>query len=154
MICLKTSYHIVGELQSVPLWGHLLGYQPSTCFIMVVIMCLSLPHQIQIVFVSRKQNTSCSSLCLQNLTCCLVCTRAKLRQSCPNLCDPVDCSLLGSSVHEILQSWHVPLPTHCSSATVHSIHFLGSVARLHTQLPLFSQFICLPPVWRVSACFP
>ena len=27
----------------------------------------------------------------------------KLLQSCPTLCNPMDCSLLGSSVHEILQ---------------------------------------------------
>ena len=29
---------------------------------------------------------------------------AKLLQSCPTLCDPMDCSLLGSSVHGILQA--------------------------------------------------
>ena len=28
---------------------------------------------------------------------------AKSLQSCPTLCDPMDCSLLGFSVHEILQ---------------------------------------------------
>ena len=33
--------------------------------------------------------------------CVRVC--AKLLQSCPTLCDSVDCSLLGSSVHRILQ---------------------------------------------------
>ena len=32
--------------------------------------------------------------------------RAKLLQSCPTLCNPMDCSPLGSSVHEIL---HLPL---------------------------------------------
>ena len=32
-----------------------------------------------------------------------VCTRAKLLQSCLTLCDPMDCSPPGSSVHEILQ---------------------------------------------------
>ena len=31
-------------------------------------------------------------------------THAKLLQSCPTLCDPVDCSLPGSSVHGILQA--------------------------------------------------
>ena len=30
-------------------------------------------------------------------------TRAKSLQSCPTLCGPLDCSPLGSSVHEILQ---------------------------------------------------
>ena len=34
----------------------------------------------------------------------LACTRAKLLQSCLTLCDPLDCSLPGSSVHEILQA--------------------------------------------------
>ena len=29
--------------------------------------------------------------------------QAKLLQSCPTLCDPMDCSPLGSSVHGILQ---------------------------------------------------
>ena len=35
-----------------------------------------------------------------------VCTpvQAQLLQMCPTLCDPMDCSLLGSSVHEILQA--------------------------------------------------
>ena len=30
--------------------------------------------------------------------------QAQLIQMCPTLCDPMDCSLLGSSVHEILQA--------------------------------------------------
>ena len=37
-------------------------------------------------------------VCLAN--CCHCCSVA---QSCPTLCDPVDCSLPGSSVHGILQ---------------------------------------------------
>ena len=32
------------------------------------------------------------------------CVYAQSRQSCPTLCDPVDCSPLGSSVHGILQT--------------------------------------------------
>ena len=31
------------------------------------------------------------------------CVHAKLLQSCPTLCDPMDCNLPGSSVHGILQ---------------------------------------------------
>ena len=34
----------------------------------------------------------------------LPCMRAKLLQSCLTLCDPIDCSTPGSSVHEILQA--------------------------------------------------
>ena len=30
--------------------------------------------------------------------------KAKVTQSCPTLCDPMDCSLPGSSVHGILQA--------------------------------------------------
>ena len=30
--------------------------------------------------------------------------QAQLIQMCPTLCDPMDCSLLGSSVHEIPQA--------------------------------------------------
>ena len=33
-----------------------------------------------------------------------VCKHAKLLQSCPPLCDPMDCNLPGSSVHGILQA--------------------------------------------------
>ena len=36
------------------------------------------------------------------LTHCIVCVCAFLLQSCPALCDPVDCSLPGSSVHGII----------------------------------------------------
>ena len=39
---------------------------------------------------------------------------AKLLQSCPTLCDPVDCSLTGSFVHGILQQeyWNeLPCPS-------------------------------------------
>ena len=32
------------------------------------------------------------------------CVRAKSLQLCPTLCDAMDCSLPGSSVHEILQA--------------------------------------------------
>ena len=34
----------------------------------------------------------------------LMCTHAKSLQLCPTLCDPMDCSLPGSSVHGILQA--------------------------------------------------
>ena len=32
------------------------------------------------------------------------CMHAKVLQSCPTLCDPMDCSLTGSLVHGILQA--------------------------------------------------
>ena len=33
-----------------------------------------------------------------------VCAHAKFLQSCPTLCDPMECNPPGSSVHEILQA--------------------------------------------------
>ena len=45
----------------------------------------------------------------------VMCMRAKSLQSCLTLCDAMDCSLPGSSVHEILQArileW-VAMPCH------------------------------------------
>ena len=40
---------------------------------------------------------SCVCVCVWVCVC-------KVTQSCLTLCDPMDCSLLGSSVHEILQA--------------------------------------------------
>ena len=36
--------------------------------------------------------------------CVCVCVKMKVAQLCPTLCDPVDCSLPGFSVHGILQA--------------------------------------------------
>ena len=41
---------------------------------------------------------------LYNSQSCLHCVGAQLLQSCLTLCDPMDCSLPGSSVHESLQA--------------------------------------------------
>ena len=34
----------------------------------------------------------------------MICHRSEVAQSCPTLCDPMDCSLPGSSVHGIFQA--------------------------------------------------
>ena len=51
---------------------------------------------------------------------CCACIRAKSLQSCLTLCDPVDCSLLGSSVHELLQARELlcPPPGHLPDPAV------------------------------------
>ena len=46
---------------------------------------------------------------------------AKLLQSCPTLCDPMDCSLPGFSVHGILQA--------------RTLEWVGSLLILASQLP-------------------
>ena len=40
----------------------------------------------------------------QDIEYCSLCVSAQLLQSCPTFCDPMDCSLSGSSVHGILQA--------------------------------------------------
>ena len=38
-------------------------------------------------------------------------SESKVAQSCPTLCNPMDCSLPGSSVHGIFQARVLPLPS-------------------------------------------
>ena len=45
----------------------------------------------------------------------LLCVCAKLLQSCPTLCDPMDCSLPGSTVHGILQARNLERVVICFS---------------------------------------
>ena len=45
-----------------------------------------------------------SSLIKYQVPSSLVSTLASVTQSCPTLCDPMDCSLPGYSVHEVLQA--------------------------------------------------
>ena len=55
--------------------------------------------------------------------CVFACMCAKSLESCPILCDPMDCSLPGSSVHEILQArileWVVMFSSRGSSQCRH-----------------------------------
>ena len=56
---------------------------------------------------------------MTNTHCSLVCnirywSESEVAQSCPTLCDPMDCSLPGSSVHGIFQAiyWSgLPFPS-------------------------------------------
>ena len=62
--------------------------------------------QIEMVVGSRctlelDKIKSLTTLVLQHIMCCVY---AKLPRSCPTLCDPIDCSLSGFSVHETLQA--------------------------------------------------
>ena len=43
----------------------------------------------------------------------LLCVHAKSLQSCLTLCNPMNCTLLGSSVHEILQAKNTGVGCHC-----------------------------------------
>ena len=57
----------------------------------------------------------------------LLAAAAKPLQSCPTLCDPIDSSPLGSSVHGILQEG-----IKCSSQTIARLVSLHSLLILHT----------------------
>ena len=55
-----------------------------------------------------------------------LCMNAKLLQSCPTLCNPVDCSPQGSSVHRILQArileWVATLSSDGSKCNYDQLH--------------------------------
>ena len=70
------------------------------------------------------------------------CVHAKSLQSCPTLCDPVDCSLSGCSVHGILQARILkcfPCPSpwacviYCIADTIHSASHLFTPSALFTE---------------------
>ena len=64
-------------------------------------LCMSLgePGQSQCGFSGR-----CPQPARPVLECLHTCLRAKSLQSCPTLCDPMDCSPPGFSVHRVLQA--------------------------------------------------
>ena len=47
------------------------------------------------------------------LQCMKVKSESEVAQSCPTLRDPMDCSLLGSSVHGIFQAMSTGMGCHC-----------------------------------------
>ena len=66
--------------------------------------------------VNGKQHVNFGSLCTPWSVFCCVCL---VTQSCPTLCDPMDCSLPGSSIYGILQArileWAATLSSRGSS---------------------------------------
>ena len=54
-------------------------------------------------FLSKGQHVKIEILGMETSTL-LLCVHAQSLQLCPILCNPIDCSLPGSSVHEILQA--------------------------------------------------
>ena len=53
---------------------------------------------------SGNWRSSSLSWCYREILCVCVCVCVWVAQLCPPLCDPMDCSLPGSSVHGILQA--------------------------------------------------
>ena len=69
------------------------------------------------------------------------CVCAKSLQSCPTLCDPMDCSPPGSSVHGILQA---KIPRVDSQALLQGIFLLTQGWNSHLLLLLHQQVSSLP----------
>ena len=94
--------------------------------------CLSSPHQ------NPDRNKITYHLLIQILN--FLCVRSKSLQSCPTLCNPMDYSLPGSSVHGILQSkileW-VDLPSSRGSFQPRDWTFISCILHLQVgSLPL------------------
>ena len=72
-----------------------------------------------------------------------MCMCAKWLQSCPTVCDPMDCSQPGSTVHEILQAripeW-VAMPSSRGSSRLRDQ--IGLLALLHWQA---GSLLLVPP---------
>ena len=85
--------------------------------------------------------------------------KSKVAQSCPTLCDPMDCSLPGSSVHGIFQArvleWVAILLPQLGKSTFRSVFFSNStcwsVFWLYTiNLPKFSDLSEAAP-WMLNS---
>ena len=67
------------------------------------VFCASLDRRgvwgIMDTCVCMTESVCCSPEITTTLLISYVCVHAKLLQSCPPLCDPMDCSVPGSSVH-------------------------------------------------------
>ena len=71
-------------------------------------------------------------------------SESEVAQSCPTLCDPMDCSLPGSSIHGIFQArvleWGA---TAFSSIALTILTFIGRVmSLLFSTLSMLSSFSC------------
>ena len=78
------------------------------CVCVHVCMCVSKEGPVNWAFGRSMQPwfvfKAMSSLIKYQVPNSLISTLASVTQSCPTLCDPMDCSLPGYSVHEVLQA--------------------------------------------------
>ena len=110
------------------------------------------PHRQQPTRLSRPwdspgKNTGVG--CHFLLQCMKVKSQSEVAQSCPTLCDPMDCSLPGSSIHGIFQArvleWGWALTNHLTIwfATCLSIFYFLKIAS-------FSHFFFMWLKWRMN----
>ena len=87
---------------------------------------------------------------------CSAAAAAKSLQSCPTLCDPMDCSLPGSSTHGIFQArvleWGAIAFSDCSASAVHLITLYPPLnSPLSVRCSTFYTFSILPSL--VLPCY-
>ena len=61
----------------------------------------------------------------------VLCSSVLVAQSCPTLCDPMDCGLPGSSVHRILQARH--------NKNCYKINAFSKSPNMHLQVANFQR---------------
>ena len=73
-----------------------------TCACVCVCMCV----HVRVCVRAHACVCTCVCVCVpaRACVCVYVCARAKLLQSCPAVCDHMDYSLPGSSIHGIIQA--------------------------------------------------
>ena len=98
-------------MKSVPLLSCSLAQHPPWCWNTLFLRCGNTDHSSFSWYLSSHSfSVSCSaSTCYisgswSSVLGSLSCTRAQSLQSCPTLCNPMDCSLPGFSVHGIFQA--------------------------------------------------
>ena len=78
------------------------------------------------------------------LQCMKVKSENEVAQSCPNLSDPMDCSLPGSSIHAIFQARVLFYPEHWLLVMPHLVHFHRQV--IPSTLLHGALLICLADI--------
>ena len=78
---------------------------PCTFHLSVLVLAIKSYNQIYIVFVSVFNNSLITFyVSIVDWLCLIEKKESEVTQSCPTLCDTMDCSLPGSSVHGIFQA--------------------------------------------------
>ena len=112
-------------------------------------ICINMYTQIYIYIYIDMYMHACTYVCI----CIYIhaCMHAELFPSCPTLCDPTDCGLLGSSVHGILQArmldW-VAMPSSKGSSQSRDRTSISYISCIHRQVlyhwcHLGSPYLCI-----------
>ena len=99
-MCHKYWVHTL-ELVSSNYWAHVLQWLKPVC--LELVLCNKESHSNKSVH-SNRPKAKKKDMKIRVCVCVCVCACAQSTHSCLTLCDPVDCSLPGCSVHGIFQA--------------------------------------------------